>query len=201
MNTPPLIVESAFSRHGGGVFVVFRVLSVGWCLAAAVTFLKEVKVQRYTFWTNMTASIPAPEGTAVFTYKKPGASPVSSQVYSIPVPFITGEVPFSAIYQMTDASGNVLAEGEIEVKQDLAHAPANYDHRSEARKTLEALDAKIAGRALTIQQSRVSVDGKSIDYINSIDELMKWRNYFARLVAKEEGHRDPKNQLCVLRRG
>ena len=157
--------------------------------------------QKYTFYTNSTATMPTPAGVTSFVYKQSGVAPVVLTVSSISVSFPTGATPFSAVYQMLDAAGNVLAEGEFEVKQDLAHAPANYDPRSEAKKTLEALDAKIAGRALTITQSRISVDGKSIDYINSIDELMKWRNYFARLVAKEEGHRDPKNQICVLRRG
>lgn len=158
-------------------------------------------MRKYVFYTNSTASLPAPEGTVSFVYKKSGASPVCFPVAAhLPVSFSAGETPFSAVFQMTDAEGRVLSEGEFEVRQDLAHAPADYDHRSEARKTLEALDAKIAGRALTIQQSEISVDGKSIKYINSIDELLKWRNYFARKVAAEEGHADPKTQICVLRR-
>ena len=155
----------------------------------------------HIFYTNSTAALAAPSNAASFVLKKSGALPSVSPVTDSPVTFLTGETPCSAVFQFLSSDGNVLSEGEITIRQDLAHAPLDYDHRSEARKTLEALDAKIAGRALTIQQSRISVDGKSIDYINSIDELMKWRNYFARLVAKEEGHADPKNQLCVLRRG
>ena len=94
----------------------------------------------------------------------------------------------------------MLDTGSVEIKQDLAHVPSGtaYDPRSQAEITLEALDAKIAGRALTIQQSKVTVGDRSIEYMNSIDELLRWRDHFARVVAIEQGRRPPTAEVCRL---
>ena len=153
------------------------------------------------FFTNTTAVIPAPAGACSFAYKTPGAAVV------VVSDIVDGSISFSVstpgvfFFQFSDAAGQSLSEGTFTVRQDLAHAAADYDPRSEAAKTLEALEAKIAGRALTIQQSKITVGDRSIEYMNSIEELLKWRDYFARIVAKEEGRGVPTAQVCILRRG
>ena len=155
----------------------------------------------YTLYTDTTAKIPAPHGAASLTYKKPGASSVTVPgpeggffLFSAPV------APGSFFYQIFSASGEVMEHGTFEVLQNLATAPADYDPRSIARQTLEALDAKIAGRALTIQQTKITVGDRSIEYMNSIDELLKWRDHFAQVVAAEEGHQPPSAEVCILKR-
>ncbi|MBQ7695567.1 MAG: hypothetical protein IJI85_10355 [Clostridia bacterium] len=155
----------------------------------------------YILYTDTTAKIPAPHGAASFTYKKPGASSVT-----VPGPeggffiFSAPAAPGSFSFQIFSTSGEVIEHGTFEVRQNLATAPADYDPRSEARKTLEALDAKIAGRALTIQQTKITVGDRSIEYMNSIDELLKWRDHFARIVGAEEGHAPITAEVCLLRR-
>lgn len=155
----------------------------------------------FLFFTDTTARVPAPQHAASLTYKKPGASSVTVSgseggFFHFPAP----AAPGSFFYQIFSSSGEVIEAGTFEVRQNLATAPADYDPRSEARKTLEALDAKIAGRALTIQQTKITVGDRSIEYMNSIDELLKWRDHFAQIVAAEEGHAPLSAEVCILRR-
>ena len=150
------------------------------------------------FYTNSNISIPANGDYLVV--KKPGkaAEKIAAQHGEYIVS--SGSEPCTCFFQELDSSGSVISSGEFEIRQDLANASADFDPRSTAEITLEALEDKIAGRALTIQQSKISVGDRSIEYMNSIDELLRWRDYFRRLVAKEKGQSVPKMQSCKLRR-
>lgn len=154
---------------------------------------------QYTFYTNATATIPAHSG-AVLAYKSPTTSAVVVSASAGAFTFPTGATAGAFVYQISTSGGQVVEEGTFDIRQDLAHAPEGYDPRSLAVRTLEALDAKIAGRALTIQQSKISVDGRSIEYMNSIDELLKWRDHFQILVNKEQGRGVPTAEVCWMRR-
>lgn len=154
----------------------------------------------YTLYTNSEVTIHAGPDMYSLTYKCQGVPSVSVAAADECFTFQTGGTPGRYHYQITNRNGNVIQTGVFDIRQDLAHAPDDFDPRSQAAITLEALEAKIAGRALTIQQSKVTIGDRSIDYMNSIDELLKWRDYFARVVAKEEGRSLPKVQICHLRR-
>lgn len=155
----------------------------------------------FTFYTGTTARIPVPHGAVTLAYKS--SSTASVLITGAEGGFITfpaPSAPGSFFYQIYGASGEVLGAGTFAVEQNLSTAPAGFDPRSDAAKTLEALDAKIAGRALTIQQSKISIGDRSIEYMNSIDELLKWRDHFARIVAAENGHAVPTAEVLKLRR-
>lgn len=155
----------------------------------------------FTFYTGTTCRIPAPHGAISMAYKSTGAAAVLvSGTEGGFLVFPAPTVPGSFFYQIYDSSGEIIEHGTFSVLQNLATAPANFDPRSDAEKTLEALDAKIAGRALTIQQSKITVGDRSIEYMNSIDELLRWRDHFARIVAQEQGHGVPSAEVCRLRR-
>ena len=162
-------------------------------------------MQRFVFYTNGTATIPAPAGADRMAYKSPTSAPVAgitvteSEAGSV-FAFETGATPANCYFQIYDAGGAVIGEGTFEIRQDIEHAPEGHDPRSLAERTLEALEAKIAGRALTIQQSKITVGDRSIEYMNSIEELLKWRDHFAKLVAQENGHGTPTAQVCRMRR-
>lgn len=79
----------------------------------------------------------------------------------------------------------VIDQDILIVNQNLKHTDANYDPRSNAQKILEAIDAYLAGTA-THQQRKVKVGQKQIEY-SSYDQLIKWRNFYAKQVAKELG--------------
>ena len=107
--------------------------------------------------------------------------------------------PGAWVLQVYDAGG-VVDTFTWQVAWDIQHAPEGYDPRTPAEKTLEALEAKIAGRVLTMEMASVTVDGRSITYINDLNTLLKWRNYYRALVAREQGHAMPNAELFVIRR-
>lgn len=66
--------------------------------------------------------------------------------------------------------------GTIELKTDFAIASVGYDDRSHAKKTLDALEATILGKASKDQLS-YSIANRSISLM-SPDELIRWRNEY-----------------------
>ena len=103
-------------------------------------------------------------------------------------------------FQQTNADGDVVQFGRFPVAQNLATAPANYDPRSDAEKALEAIEAKIAGRILTVEQRQITIGDRSITYINSISELERWKGYYQQIVNREQGIKDCKTEVCYLKR-
>lgn len=79
----------------------------------------------------------------------------------------------------------IIKQEDLQIQQNLKYADADYDPRSSAQKILEAIDAYLAGTA-THQQKKVRVGQKQIQY-SSYDQLIKWRNFYAKQVAKELG--------------
>ena len=93
--------------------------------------------------------------------------------------------PGMCFAQLQSNSGKVIALLRIEIVQNLATAPDDFDPRSTAEITLDAIDAMLAGRA-TAQQRRVQLGDKSIEY-STFAELMQWRSHFQKEVRKERG--------------
>lgn len=79
----------------------------------------------------------------------------------------------------------IIKQDDLRIEQNLKFADANYDPRSKAKITLQAIQAVLAGRA-TSGQYHVKVGQKELSYC-SFDQLIKWKNYFASIVAKEDG--------------
>lgn len=79
----------------------------------------------------------------------------------------------------------VIEQTTLKVKQNLKYVDANYDPRSKAEITLQAIEAYLAGRASS-QQKEVSVGDKRIVY-SSFDQLIKWRQFYKKEVRKEAG--------------
>ena len=79
----------------------------------------------------------------------------------------------------------VIDQDILTVKQNLKYTDANYDPRSEAQKILEAINAVLAGRA-TQDQYHVKVGEKEISYC-TFNELMNFKNYYQKLVARQNG--------------
>jgi len=80
-----------------------------------------------------------------------------------------------------------LDRGIVEIKPDFV-VLANYDFRSNARQTLEALEAAILRRASKEQMSiAIGVRGSSrqLQYL-TLDELIRARNFYTNLVNQEE---------------
>jgi hypothetical protein len=86
--------------------------------------------------------------------------------------------------RVTDGTSPTIVEsGWCNVKADPASA-AKVDHRTWARRTLDAIEAFLEGNATTAQQS-MSIQGRSISRW-SIAELMQFRNDLRGEVRAEE---------------
>lgn len=81
--------------------------------------------------------------------------------------------------------GKIIKQDKFEILQNLETAPDDFDFRSEAEKTLEAINSFLAGTA-SHQQKKIKVGDKEIEY-SSFDELIKWKNHFEKEVRKEQG--------------
>ena len=155
------------------------------------------------YYTDTTIHFPQVKNTVQMAFKLLSATSSASTIVTTAE---NGFFIFSApavgnyTYQQMDADGNVLGYGRFPVQQNLATAPANYDPRSDAEKALEAIEAKIEGRILTVEQKQITIGDRSITYVNSITELERWRDYYKRIVDQEQGIKDCKTEVCYLKR-
>lgn len=79
-----------------------------------------------------------------------------------------------------------VGEGMVLLKPDYSAIELPYDGRTHARRTLEAIQAVIEGRATTdIQRYVMQAVGRSVDKM-PIEELLKFRDYYLAEVKKEE---------------
>lgn len=79
----------------------------------------------------------------------------------------------------------IIHQDNLQVKQNLKYAENSFDPRSNAKITLDAINAYLQGVA-SHQQRKIRVGEKQIEY-SSFDELIKWKDYFESIVAKEDG--------------
>ena len=79
----------------------------------------------------------------------------------------------------------VLLQDVIQIKQNLKYTTSSYNPKSQNQIILQALQATLAGRA-TSAQDFVKIGDKEIHYL-AYDELLKWRDYYQKLVRKEQG--------------
>lgn len=156
------------------------------------------------YYTDTTIRFPAASGAVQMAFKLLSATSGAATVVTVMdggfFVFSAPTAPGNYSYQQTDADGNVIQFGRFAVAQNLATAPDGYDPRSDAEKALEAIEAKIAGRILTLEQKQITIGDRSITYINSIQELEFWKEHYQRIVNREQGIRDTKTEVCILRR-
>ena len=79
----------------------------------------------------------------------------------------------------------VLSFDNVICRANLKYVSSNYDPRSPAKKILDAINAYLAGVA-SHQQRRIKVGDKEIEY-SSYSELNQWKNYYEKIVAKQQG--------------
>lgn len=82
-------------------------------------------------------------------------------------------------------NGEIIKQDKFQIMQNLETAPEGFDYRTNAEKTLEAINSFLAGTA-THQMKQIRVGDKEIAY-SSFDELIKWKNFFEKEVRKQQG--------------
>src|SRR5205807_114656 len=87
----------------------------------------------------------------------------------------------------------IVRQGRVEVLKGLNSlaTSAQYDNRSDARKTLDAIDALMANKATIDQQEYMIAAGGSQRMLKRIPitELLQLRKYYAALVRSEQGNK------------
>ena len=87
-------------------------------------------------------------------------------------------------YQVAKNS-EIKLQDKFQILQNMETAPEGFDFRSNAEKTLEAINSYLAGTASS-QQKRIKCGDKEIEY-SSFEQLIKWKNYYEKLVRKQQG--------------
>jgi len=85
--------------------------------------------------------------------------------------------------KISDSTRTSVEDGWVSVLPDPASS-GNLDWRTHARKTLDAIEAVIEGRATTDQEA-MSINGRSLTRI-SIPDLLKFRDYYKGEVFSEK---------------
>ena len=119
-----------------------------------------------------------------------GAADVTSTVegdahkISFPLDLQAGRY-YWQLFAVKEAENFLLENGELCVSANLLNEGAGFDGRTDAEKGLEAVRACLAGKASKDQLS-YSIKGRTLTRY-SVDELLKLKAYFVRLVRKERG--------------
>lgn len=93
---------------------------------------------------------------------------------------------WSAFVSQSTTDRKLVGQGRIEILPDPSTVQGPVDGRSHNRRTLDSILAVIEKRATTDQQRYVfQAVGRSVDRM-PIDDLLKFRDYYANLVKQEE---------------
>jgi len=146
-------------------------------------------------WTRDLTDYPATTYTAVwYLENKDGVISVtpsaSGSTFSATVAAATtatyaaGEYRWRLVVtKISDSTRTSVESGWVSVLANPA-AAGKYDWRSHARRTLDAIEAVIEGRASSDQES-MSIAGRSLSRI-PIAELLKFRDYYKQEVGSEK---------------
>lgn len=100
--------------------------------------------------------------------------------------WLAGEYAYAVRAANDDGEVIEVEIGTVRVLPNLAAVTEpGFDGRSDSRKALDAIEAVIAKRA-TLDQERYRINNREL-YRTSIEDLLKLRAHYLRLVAREEG--------------
>lgn len=97
--------------------------------------------------------------------------------------WVAGKYTWAA-YASKALERHTVERGEIEIKPDPAAVTAPYDDRSHARKTLDAIQALMEGRA-SVDQQEITLAGRSLKLMDP-EDLLVWLDKYTWLVRQEE---------------
>lgn len=103
----------------------------------------------------------------------------------------SGYYRWQAYVTHTSGERHQMGAGEMELKPDFASQGAGYDGRTHVKKTLDALEATLEGKASRDQQS-YTINGRSLERM-APGELLKWHSHYKRLYRQERQAADLAN--------
>lgn len=102
-----------------------------------------------------------------------------------PASITSGFIPGNNYTGQILGINSILSTDTVKIIQNLAFVDADSDIRSKNEMILEAIEAKLAGKA-TSDQNKIICGDKTIEYM-SINELLRLRDYFKVKVDQENG--------------
>lgn len=156
---------------------------------------REIVVGSTLKWTRDFEDYPASEYSLTYYFRGAGqgfdaAASADGDSFAVTVPAATtsGMTPGAYYWQavaVKDGEKFVAARGEAKAVAGLASVDAatTVDGRSEAKKTLDAIDALLAGKA-TLDQQEYTIADRSLRRI-PVPELLLLRKEYARRVMRE----------------
>ena len=190
----PLVAEAADSEF---VFV----WKINECIASMAVTLATTTPKTLTAgdtweWTIALADYPSPAWTLTYYLVKSGtrieltgAQYAATDDHHVDVAktvtqgYTTGSYSYQAVVD-DGTDRKVVETGTITVLTDFQQQTTGYDDRSFARKSLEAIEAVIEGRASQAHQE-YQIAGRALKFM-TLDELLNARDRFQTEVREEE---------------
>lgn len=167
-------------------------------MAAATPTIEpdEIRSGDSVSWTRDFGDYPATTYTLTYYFRGPTtldkAATASGTSFLLSLSATeTGQLQAGTYWWEAKASSGstvvTLSAGSVKILPnfaDSAAVQAGFDGRTHARKCLDAIDAMMEGRASAAQQSYTIVGQRTVTMLTP-SELIKWRGYYAGLVAQE----------------
>lgn len=156
---------------------------------------REIVIGETLRWSRELGDYPASEYSLTYHFRGAGkgfdaAASADGDAFAVTVTAATTAEMTAGNYfwqAVAEKGGEkfVVARGEAKAVAGLASADADaaFDGRSEAKKTLDAIDAMLAGKA-TLDQQEYTIADRSLRRI-PVPELLQLRRELARRVARE----------------
>lgn len=156
---------------------------------------REIVIGTTVKWTREFYDYPASEYTLTYYFRGAGegfdaAATPDGDAFAVTVAAATtAEMTAGAYYWQAVATKDgekfFVASGETQAVASLAavNSATAVDGRSEAKKTLDAIDAMLKGKA-TLDQQEYTIAGRNLRRI-PVADLAKLRETYARIVARE----------------
>lgn len=134
-------------------------------------------------WTLTTEVVGSSADLGTFTATASGATHLTTVAAATTAAFTAGDYSYQQfVTENADGTRHLVAEGWLKVVGNLA-VLSTHDGRSHVKKSLDALQATILGKASQDQLS-YSIAGRSLMRM-SPDELIKWESHYKALYAQE----------------
>ena len=145
-------------------------------------------------WTTPLEAYPAPVWTLKYAFRNSAAgfdvvSSAAGAEHSVSLSANTTKTYKPGVYHyqayVVNEAGDrhTVGTGALTVKADLASA-ASFDGRTHARRTLDAIEATLEGRA-TADQLKFEIAGRKLER-TPIGELLRFRDLYRAEVLREE---------------
>lgn len=169
---------------------------------AGTTWAWEVVVSDYSAADGWSLLYVFTNSAGAFSFPDDGTASGTTFSVNVDSATIAGKTPGAYTWQLFAIKGadkRFVSSGPITVKADITGGSTALDSRTHVKKTLDALEAVIEGKASSDQLS-YSIAGRSLTRM-SPDELLKWRDRYRAEYAQEQATASGKKNIGTVNYG